>query len=110
MQDYKELSKEEKKEYWQQHLNDWKQSGLSQSKYCRLNNIKPTTFASRVRSFKKESTRNNLSRVSPEIVQSLNPPDSCIELILNQSITIKINYDFNPQLLQKVLETLGVSI
>ena len=110
MQDYKELTKEEKREFWQQHLKDWEQSGLSQSKYCRLNNIKPSTFTSRNRNFKKELTRNNLSRVSSEIVQSLNSTDYCIELILNQSLTIKISHDFNPHLLRRVLETLGVSI
>ncbi len=33
-----------KAEYWQQHINAWQESGLSQPKYCEKNDIKQNTF------------------------------------------------------------------
>ena len=34
-----------KKEEWMRTLNDWKQSGLSQTQYCKNNNIKRDLFS-----------------------------------------------------------------
>ena len=34
-----------KKEEWMRTLNDWKQSGLSQTQYCKKNNIKRDLFS-----------------------------------------------------------------
>ncbi len=31
---------QEKRTYWQQHIDQWQQSGLSQIEYCRRNRIK----------------------------------------------------------------------
>ncbi|HQA53761.1 MAG TPA: hypothetical protein PK419_13005 [Spirochaetota bacterium] len=34
MEQYAQLTKEEKNLYWQKHFADWEESGLSQKKYC----------------------------------------------------------------------------
>lgn len=34
-----------KQKYWQQHINQWRKSGLSQAQYCKDNSIKESAFS-----------------------------------------------------------------
>jgi hypothetical protein len=34
-----ELDPNQKRQYWQQHIEGWQQSGLNQAAYCRQNNL-----------------------------------------------------------------------
>lgn len=38
------MTSEQKKHYWQQHFNDWEQSQLSQSDFCKKNDLNIGTF------------------------------------------------------------------
>jgi hypothetical protein len=38
------MTSSEKPAYWQQHFNDWKQSGLSQREYCRQHQLAVSSF------------------------------------------------------------------
>jgi len=43
-----------KDQYWKDHINKWKSSGLSQANYCRKAGINFKSFSSRKSSFKKQ--------------------------------------------------------
>lgn len=43
----------EKQQYWQSIIDQWKRSGLSQSEFCRNNQLKPQTFYAYRALFKK---------------------------------------------------------
>jgi hypothetical protein len=47
MENYKHLTKEEKYRYWQEHFDRWKESSLSQKKYCEENSISYWSFKNR---------------------------------------------------------------
>ena len=35
-----ELDPKEKRQFWENHVQAWQQSGLTQAEYCRQNNLK----------------------------------------------------------------------
>ena len=39
-----EMSKDEKREYWEMVLEEYESSGVSKSEYCRVNDIPISTF------------------------------------------------------------------
>ena len=46
---------EAKREYWANHIKDWKTSGETQSHYCQHHNLKPHQLSYWVRVFKSNS-------------------------------------------------------
>ena len=34
----------QRQQFWQEHLKKWSESGLTQTEYCRINNLKATRF------------------------------------------------------------------
>src|SRR5512145_1825290 len=46
MEKYSQLSREEKSRYWQNHFDCWKESNLSQKKYCKENSVSYWNFKS----------------------------------------------------------------
>lgn len=47
--------REERRDFWQRKITDFKVSGKSAAGYCRDNNIKCTTFYKWIRKFRKET-------------------------------------------------------
>jgi|WetSurSiteA1Bulk_404760.scaffolds.fasta_scaffold54529_3 hypothetical protein len=47
MENYKQLTREEKSQFWQDHFNIWKGSSLTQKKYCEENSISYWNFRNR---------------------------------------------------------------
>jgi uncharacterized protein with WD repeat len=41
----RQASLEERERFWDEHLREWRSSGLSQAQYCRENNLSSKTFA-----------------------------------------------------------------
>ncbi len=104
------LSREEKKDYWQEQLKKWKESGISQSKFCRLNDLKFTTFCYWNKRLRKRDVNKKLIKLPSKIVQSISEPDNNFELIINDSIRIRISRSFEEDSLKRLLKTLGVSL
>jgi hypothetical protein len=107
MKDYHELNKQEKTAYWQNHIASWKESGLSQTAYCRRNGINKNAFTWRRRSFANQ-TVPGMIRVSEKVVAVLQKQQKSLELKINNKLSIAISPDFNAELLTKLLKTLGV--
>jgi hypothetical protein len=55
--DLKPSSHQSKQEYWNQHIEDWKESSLTQTQYCQEQELKLPTF----QYWKSKQNRMNLS-------------------------------------------------
>ena len=98
----KQFSIKERINFWKNHLSCWEQSQLSQSEYCRQNNLDKYLFSKwKIKlNDKAENTGfieipiNNLAK---------EPSNTGIELIINDSVKIKLDENYNENLLKKVL-------
>jgi hypothetical protein len=88
---------------WSKIIKDWKQSGLSQKRYCLEKSIKLSTF----HYYKKRLPQDSAMVELPALLfRSDNP----IELHLQSSNAIlKIPESFNKQSLSAILDLLGVA-
>lgn len=94
-----------KKEEWLLHLELWKESELSASKYCTENNINKNTFRYWIDKDKgKIKTKNNFVKLNVEKPLSVNESKS---ISLKYGFyEIKIPNAFNKLDLEKLLEVL----
>lgn len=107
MKNYSDLNKQDKTSYWQNHIDSWKQTGLSQAEYCRINCINKNAFTWRKRSF-ANLTETGMIRVPENVVAELHNHQTAFELKINKRLSITIPPDFNAELLMELLKTLGV--
>lgn len=107
MKDYNGLNRQGKTSYWRNHIDSWKESGLSQSEYCRINGISKNAFTWRKRSFASQSV-TGMIRVPEKVVAALHRQQTSLELKINNKLRITISPDFDSVLLTKLLNTLGV--
>ena len=106
MENIKSLSNAERKEFALLHYKNWQISGLSKSEYCRENNLKTTTFTGWKR-YQKIKEKSKITKIPTKTVTELIPIETGLELKLGNSFSIAINQNFNPDLLKRVLKTLG---
>ncbi len=60
----------QKQMYWQTHIEQWSQTGLSQAAYCRKNNLKIKSFTY----FKSRLNRKNLPVLVQIPIEQLQAP------------------------------------
>lgn len=96
-----------KKELWEQHIESWRSSGLTQVQYCREHQLKIPTF----QYWKSKFERRNLSRpLLPVAIQSNSPPmasssvSSGIAITVNDQLRIELDVGFNRDTLLKTLD------
>jgi hypothetical protein len=103
-----------KQKFWQEHIKSWEDSGLSQSEYCRLNNLISNRFCY----WKKKITRSSKKSQSfvPVPVSAVNNfseqteiavYDSGLTILLDNNIKIRLENNFNPATLSRAVVTLG---
>ena len=61
MENYAWLTKEEKSLYWKNHFALWKESGLSQKKYCQNNSVSYWNFNAKMIQNKAHNARKYLA-------------------------------------------------
>lgn len=100
-----------KQRFWQVHIRAWERSGFSQNEYCRRNQLN----SSQLRYWKKKLA-NDLKiplKFVPVPVgnnnqeENIDGGDSGLHIIINNDIKIRLNNDFTPSTLAKVVTTLG---
>jgi hypothetical protein len=92
---------QEKRAHWQQHIDQWQQSGLSQIEYCRRNQIKKYQW----RYWKKRLTASQSpAMLVPVTIPSQSAP--CLRVIVDEHIAIEVPTDFDPTALNKVIACL----
>jgi hypothetical protein len=92
---------QEKRAYWQQHIDQWQQSGLSQIEYCRRNQIKKYQWGY----WKKRLTAPQ----SPAMLVPVTIPSqsaTCLRVIVDGHIAIEVPTGFDPVTLTKVIACL----
>lgn len=101
METYKSLSTDEKRKFWQKHIEGWKASGQSQAEYCREQQLKKSSLG---------YWRTRLSRETG-IVEIPAPGfttdrKSAIVIRLGSQIKLEVENDFDPDLLLRTVRTL----
>lgn len=112
MEQIPENKQQNKRAYWRQHIEGWRQSGLSQQDYCQSNDIALATFGYWRRKLKKSEA--DKPRFYPLIVSAQAPSEttactthSSLRLVLDGNrFAIEIGEQFSPPVLQRLVTTL----
>lgn len=106
----KQIEARNKRRFWMAHHQAWKKSGLSQSEYCRRQNLKISQFGYWKRKFAKEAESNTLFVPVPMPQQGYQAQtgttDSGLTITLG-SLKIQLRKDFHPGTLAKAIAVLG---
>lgn len=91
------------RDYWQQHYQSLKGSGISQREYCRQNNLGYWTFNKWKRLFDQENTSTSLQQLP---VKYHSVKSERLEIILQDNLKISIPDDFSEKALKKIMSAL----
>ena len=93
---------QEKRAYWQHHIDQWQQSGLSQIEYCRRNRIKKHQWGY----WKKRlTTPKSPAMLVPVTIHPHSA--SCLRVLVDDCIAIEVPDGFDPATLTKVIACLA---
>lgn len=107
------VSREEKRAYWQEQLNGWKNSNLPQAIYCQNHDLNKHTFSYWRRKLASEpSPRGQLVPVSivpnhPIRLTKKESIKSGLSLRLGDRFTIELDAEFNAGTLKHLVNILG---
>jgi len=100
-------SSEDKRHYWREHVNNWKNSGLSQKQYCQSRSLALSTFChwkSRV-----NAPEAKTPKFYPLVIPASSPDPTEAGLVLHvgpKQIQIQIKKDFSQNELKKLVAVL----
>jgi len=100
-------SREEKRRYWQRHIESWRQSGLGQAEYCQRNSLPIKSFGY----WKRRNSRSPRGQLNffPLVLSNpvVTPGHASLQLALQEKrFTIEIKEDFSPTTLKKLILSL----
>ena len=90
--------------FWQTHIKECSQSGLSQAEYCRRNHLKIKSFVY----YKSKSKKKNLPIELVQISEEQLRTPSFLKLNIGPGLQIEIPDGFSQGTLEQVLMTLKV--
>ncbi len=99
----------EKRRFWEDHINKWKISGVSQVQYCLQNNIN-------IKSFRYWKSRIGSVGSTPALIElpiyksapvCLSPPPPQLCLVVGQNYRIEIAKGFDSEDLERLVRVLG---
>ncbi len=95
-------SLEQKRSYWEQHVKDWSESGLSQIDYCRRRNLSRRRFSYWKNKFNPAQSSAFIElRLPTEAVSG--GPHSSICLLVDGGCQIAVGRDFDPVALKQLI-------
>jgi len=100
---------EQRSQFWQSHLETWKDSGLSQAEYCRQKELKSRIFTYWKLKLSSQDSPVELVQVCTESIPSIprfNHSGSPLRLTVNCRFAIDIPDGFSQSTLLQVLQTL----
>ena len=92
-----------KREYWKRHIEGWQESGLSQSEYCRLHELKEHLFFYWKKRIVKPTGTKFVSLNLGSVFETGAPKTGCLRLIVSNGFKIEIDAGFDPQLLRQLI-------
>jgi hypothetical protein len=110
---YKELAMKQKnpkhyvkrQDFWKDHIRSWEISKLSQSDYCKGNNLDINLFSK----WKHRLLSNNFVEIDSKEV-SFPKNEYPIEILINNKYSIKLVQDFPLDDLKKIISVIGGDI
>ena len=104
-------SKLAKRQYWQEHIESWKRSGIGQVEYCRLNSLQIKNFWYWKRKYTRETSGQlrffPLALVPGQTFGTVKSQPASLQLTLQeQRFRIEIGEIFSPSLLKGLIMTL----
>lgn len=100
------------KQYWQQIMNDWKNSGMQITSFCRMKNLALSSFYTwrqRLQKIALEDEPNFIPvelKSEPKLSPKANKP---VTLHLPNGMWVSLERDFDLETLGKLIKALGVS-
>ncbi len=99
---------EQKRTYWKQHIDDWQQTGLTQTEYCRRHNLKHHQLVYWKKRFLK--TETDVSFVPLKLDDLLDmpaqPDNASLSLVIDNHFKIDIRAGFDARLLRELIRVL----
>ena len=94
--------------FWNKQVKSWQESGLSQSEFCRINNLIPHRFTYwKQKLVKRQEQSVSLVQVNMETnfhaKPSHRPP---LKIVFNDQFHIEVDRDFDPVTLRQIVYTL----
>lgn len=96
----------ERKSYWQEKVNEYIGSGLTQREFCRQQDISYWSFNSWHRRLTAIPKETGLVEVTDKIQATHTSPVESIEIVLQSGLRIRIPEQFNPAALALIVDTL----
>ena len=100
----------EKRRFWKAHIEDWKASGLKQSRYCRQHDLKLHQFVYWRKKYDPASKTAPISLVRVDLpAQTFHrplPSPARLRLIVGADRRIEVERDFDPVALKQLIQTL----
>lgn len=100
----------EKRQFWKSHIEDWRASGISQTEYCRRNELKFHRFVYWRKKYEPAPAPRKASLVeielSGEFHSMLPVKASRVHLIIDNRHSVEIERDFDPVALEQLLQVL----
>ncbi|MBF0290333.1 MAG: hypothetical protein HQM14_21175 [SAR324 cluster bacterium] len=96
---------ETRREYWERHIVEWRNSGLSQAQYCRENHLNYQLFCK----WKKRSKKRNLdSRITHSLIPVQIKPGigSSVNLWIRDRYRLELRSDCDLQIVANLLQLL----
>ena len=99
---------EQKRSYWKQHIDSWQEKGLTQTEYCRRNNLKHHQLVYWKKRFLKTETDVSFLPIKLEgLLDIPAPPQSAsLSLAIKNHFKIEIRPGFDAQLLRDLIYAL----
>lgn len=93
---------------WQEHINAWEKSGLSQKSYCNEQGLKLATFGSwRKRLRAPDQERISFIKSSTKVQEEGAPGTVMLQLVFPNGVRLGLNEDIKESLLHVVLHFAG---
>ena len=97
---------EKRSQFWENHLKEWSQTGLSQNAYCRNNNLRPNQFTYWKKKFKQQNLPVKFVQVPSHPVEKAiggHFPNT-LRLNIKSDFQIEIPDGFSQTTLKQVLQ------
>lgn len=97
-------SREERRAYWREHIERWRQSGQSKQAYCRSQGLNPASF------YRWQGKLNGVAKKTPGFIPvrlAKGLPSYPIEVTLGNGVVIRLDNDADEALIRQLLPELG---
>lgn len=99
------------KEFWARHVKRWETSGTSRRQYCFSEGISYWAFRKHQKQINQgEGPENTLVSLPREIFDSCGNDATTIDLVVSETVTLRMRKGFDGELLRSILRELGIRL